>query len=137
MTAVYIIIGLAILFIISRKKKKAKPAGDICADCIPLGSDAGLRKLYVYHNGIKVERNETMITDEKETRFTIKGFDIEENEVELKPDFMTWEKSCQVVKWKNETGLENIVTCSYKGNPERNVWVKYNNFTFGWMIQFK
>ena len=142
MVATIIIIVIVFLFIISiSKKPKRKPSGaedTECVDCKPLGIDADLKKLYVYIKGIKIKQNETMITTKKETGFTVKGFNTKGNEVELQPGELTWGKSCPVVKWKNKTGLENTVTCSYQGKPKRNVWVKYKNgVTFGWKIQFK
>jgi len=140
MTAVIIIILVALFLTIgiTKKQKDKKNKEDIeLKNSESLGSDTDLNKLQVYYNGgIKITAGETIVTAEELT-LTVKGFDIKGKEVYLNPNKITWNHSCQCVKFGNNTGIVNTVNCSIKGKLKRNVWVKYGNRTFSWKIQFK
>ena len=137
-TIIVILVALFLILSIAKKQKGKINEGDSeCIDCKILGSDADLFKLQVYYNGgIKITEGETIVTTEDIT-LTVKGFDIKGKEVYLSPNKITWEKSCQSVKFGYDTGVVNTVNCSIKGNIQRNVWVKYGSRTFSWKIQFK
>ena len=135
---IIILVALIFLIIAITKKQKGKTNKDSeCINCETLGSDADLFKLQVYYNGgIKITEGETIVTAEELT-LTVKGFDIKGKEVYLSPNKITWEKSCQSVKFGYDTGIVNTVNCSIKGNLQKNVWVKYGSRTFSWKIQFQ
>lgn len=140
MVAVYIIIAIALLFIISiSKKSKKKPSGAEDKDSQPEISDKELTTLKVYCcGGLELLRGENTIVTSEEATYEVKGFNLKGKEVRLNPGKVIWKCSCKVVKFQSEFGLMNIISCSIKGNPKRNVWVKYSNgVTFTWKIQFK
>lgn len=138
-TGIIIILAALIFLIIALTKKQKDKTNkeNECINCGNLGSDTNLNKLQVYYNGgIKITEKETIVTAE-ELALTVKGFDINGKEVYLTPNKITWNKSCQCIKFGYDTGIVNTVNCSIQGNLQRNVWVKYGSKTFMWKIKFK
>ncbi len=56
----------------------------------------------------------------------------------LWPNKVLWSCGCSIVKFKNPSGLSNIISCKNKSDTARSIWVKYQNgVNFVWKIVFK
>ena len=67
--------------------------------------------------------------------FFVKGYTLKGEEVRLNGYQLSWDSSCGCVKFAEEKGPKNCLSCSL-GNL-RNVWVKYSNgVTLSWKIDF-
>ena len=139
---IIILVLLAAVFFF-KFKKKSKLVEIIEEKEEELGSDEDLAILEVYYCDenacdLKIEKKQIIITKTEETCFEVRGFDLKGNELELRPEKLTWGASCPCTKWGSDTGDSNCITCSIKGDLKRSVWVKYKNgVLFAWKMQFK
>ena len=138
MIAVIIIGILVLILLIKMSGGKPEEEDSISIDSEPIISDEELTHLKAYCCGGKEIERGAIEAVKGNVTYEIKGFNIKGEEIKLNPDKISWQCSCQVVKFEHETGIINTISCANKGDYKRNIWVKYKNgVTFSWKIQFK
>jgi hypothetical protein len=132
--AIAIIIAVILLFILTREKDDEL----IEVGTEPMYDDEDLAKLKVFYKGNEVQRNEVITVYEPFNEFSVEGYNLKGERKVLWPQKLYWSCSCQVVKFENQTGLTNVISCKYKGDLKRSISVKYQNgVTAIWKIRFK
>jgi hypothetical protein len=139
---IILVIALALVLILARKK--GNNADEVIDDFYhdELGDDlvldSALMRLQVYYEGEPIKPNSVLVTTNNSDYFTVKGFDRDDRQVDLKDWKMSWSCPCAVVKFQQPTGLDNIIHCDKKGDLKRSIAVKYRGgISFNFKMQFQ
>lgn len=143
MTIIMVIVVVAVLvFAITINKSKQKETmeeieeediseSDECDEC-----DVSYLKVFYKHN--EITKNQIIQVYDTYACFKVEGYNSKGYRKVLNPDKMKWSCPCGCVHFDKETGLENCISCSVRGDYKRNIAVKYaNKITFSFVLQFK
>lgn len=137
LVGIFIIVFVVIMLTREKKPKDDIEESDDMKESEEIFDDSDVVKLKVFYKGNEVQRNEIITVYEPFSEFSIEGYNLKSEKKVLRPERLYWSCGCPVVKFENQTGLTNVISCNVKGDIKRSISVKYQNgVTAVWKIIF-
>jgi len=134
---VLIIIVVGVLVKMVKKKVKTNIIDETIEEDILLAVEPKNLKVFCSTCGNTEVKSGEVLSIKDSGCFSVKGYTLKGEEVRLNGNQLSWQSSCQVVKFQSVTGTTNCISCTNKTDSKRDVWVKYSNWvTFAWKINF-
>ncbi len=137
LVGIFIIVFVVIMLTREKKPKDDIKESDDMKESEEIFGDSDVVKLKVFYKGNEVQRNEIITVYEPFSEFSVEGYNLKGERKVLRPERLYWSCGCPVVKFENQTGLTNKISCAVKGDIKRSISVKYQNgVTAVWKIIF-
>lgn len=140
--AIAIIVVCVLLFIAIQNQKSKKESETIeeieSEDYNTVYDDSDLAYLKVFYKHNEVMKYQVIQVYDDYACFDVEGYNLLGYRKVLNPEKMEWSCPCGCVRFESKTGLGNCISCSVKGDYQRNISIKYaNGVTFSFKLQFK